>query len=183
MREESFALRVIVRLRLSRGVEPNPTPPNIWWLLRYFAWVVIVLALLIKTSTVASEPPSPACSQTPGSAPQLPLFLIEGGAVGSNVIRIGSLAGASDLSERVLRVTLVPAKGEAVVLNASFPPAVISMHQGRPIATLTVPVPHVAPGEYRILVEDKDISAPSGCNISFYVVLGTMRVNGATLPH
>jgi hypothetical protein len=120
---------------------------------------------------------SPACRQTPGSAPQPPLFIVDDHAGASEAsFRIGTLGGSSDLAARVLRVTLIPATGPATVIDGRFGASVNELYDGRPITALTIPLKRVSPGHYRVLVEDRDLSAPPGCAMTFRVVIGSLDV-------
>jgi hypothetical protein len=110
----------------------------------------------------------PACRQTPGSAPQPPLYLL-GYDVSSTApqLRIATSGSADDLSMRVLRVFLVPDRGPATLIR---------IDPDHPAHVVTVPLPKLARGDYRVLVEDNDLSAPAGCPLSFFVVIGTIQV-------
>jgi hypothetical protein len=138
-------------------------------------------ATLQAQGTPASQGANIACSATPESAPQLPIFLLRADFHSHTAVLYLAVLGngTDDLAARVRQVTLVPPQGLARVITAA-PENVQSIRtetqEGRTISVIGIPFVRPAPGNYRVLVEDKDMSAPVRCNLSFLVVVGSLQV-------
>lgn len=103
----------------------------------------------------------------------------------SSEIIVLSNAGARDLIARIERVILVPAAGPIAVFQVSPRNAFVSSstNDGRRISSIKITIGLPPDGAYRVLVEDRDLSAPSGCPISFIVAIGSLTVRaGAGVP-
>lgn len=118
------------------------------------------------------------CTQTPGSAPQLPLSLgASSFARSESFITIIGLGGPEDLMSRVKRVILVAPSGPIEVIQATSHNAITvaptdNIHAS--VVRISIPTPHN--GVYRVLIEDKDLSSPPGCPISFIEAIGSVSV-------
>jgi hypothetical protein len=150
---------------------------------RYLAFLIVTLAAVWCAASplraqVADS--NPACRQTPGSYPQAPLQLVTKElSPRSSTIAIESVSGAADLQRRVERVIFVPPSGPLEVVTASHTFARIdpTIENGQRASIMTIVVPVLAPGSYRVLVEDRDLSAPAGCAISFTEAIGEVTVS------
>lgn len=150
------------------------------------AMLILALPLATAAEPVTHSSPNP-CSAVPGSAPQVPLQLLRAGALRNSVVlRIAApgVNGAS-LQHRLRRIFLVPAMGEAIfrTVNAANATTLrVESQNGRPVSSIDITLPRPPFGDYRVLVEDTDLSAPPGCYIPFFIVLGTVNVGPGDKP-
>ena len=149
-----------------------------WVLLGCSMWALCATGVGLPRSLTALATSS-RCSGIPRTVPQLPLFLLEPKRDGTRQLRIGVL-GTNGLyfSQSLNRILLVPTDGPVSVVPMTRK-AVNNVHQesygGKPISVLTIPIALSIPGEYRVVVEQKDVDAPPGCEISFFIAIGTIH--------
>jgi len=147
------------------------------------AFLILALTAALSTALVPARAQVAdsivACRQTPGTFPQAPLRLMTKElSPQSSTIMIESVGNAIDLQRRVERVILVPPSGPLQVTAPSRASAKIAstIENGQQASIMTIAVPLTAPGPYRVLVEDRDMSAPAGCALSFIEAIGEVTV-------
>ena len=147
-------------------------------LLGSLMWISCAPAVGLANSHAAVAKTSP-CAGIPRTVAQPPLFLLEPKRNVTTQLRIGVFGTVgADYWASMKRILLVPTAGlvtEIRMTREAYKNAHEESYGGKLASVLTIPATIPIPGQYRVVVEQSDLDAPPGCEISFFIALGTIH--------